>query len=116
MTLILIYPIIIWIVVECLHPYFHMCLNLRGVKLLLFTINVISSFSGGIGIFLSNNNITKTYRYIFKDGKRCDLQELGPRFTLKLKSLQKGIYDPKNGEYEWLHKVHLVFMFFLFVA
>jgi ribosome production factor 1 len=30
------------------------------------------------------------------------LQELGPRFTLKLQSLQKGLFDPKLGEYEWV--------------
>ena len=32
------------------------------------------------------------------------LQELGPRFTLRLQSLQKGTFDPKYGEYEWVHK------------
>jgi ribosome production factor 1 len=32
------------------------------------------------------------------------LQELGPRFTLKLVSLQKGTFDPRTGEFEWLHK------------
>jgi hypothetical protein len=32
------------------------------------------------------------------------LQELGPRFTLKLQSLQKGTFDSKHGEFEWVHK------------
>ena len=32
------------------------------------------------------------------------LQELGPRFTLKLLSVQKGTFDSKTGEFEWLHK------------
>ncbi len=31
-------------------------------------------------------------------------QELGPRFTLKLESLQKGTFDSKGGEFEWLRK------------
>lgn len=31
------------------------------------------------------------------------VQELGPRFTLKLESLQKGTFDSKGGEFEWLH-------------
>lgn len=31
------------------------------------------------------------------------LQELGPRFTLKLQRLQKGTFDAKTGEYEWVH-------------
>ncbi|XP_041000716.1 ribosome production factor 1 isoform X1 [Juglans microcarpa x Juglans regia] len=32
------------------------------------------------------------------------LQECGPRFTLKLISLQNGTFDTKGGEYEWVHK------------
>jgi ribosome production factor 1 len=32
------------------------------------------------------------------------LQELGPRFTLKLRWLQQGTFDTKFGEYEWYHK------------
>lgn len=32
------------------------------------------------------------------------LQELGPRFTLKLQALQKGTFDTKAGEFEWLQK------------
>jgi len=44
------------------------------------------------------------HRYIFKNAKRTGLQELGPRFTLKLRSLQKGTFDTKFGEYEWVHK------------
>ena len=35
------------------------------------------------------------------------LQELGPRFTLKLKSLQLGTFDTQHGEYEWKHKPEL---------
>ncbi|KAJ1555895.1 Ribosome production factor 1 [Cladochytrium tenue] len=47
----------------------------------------------------------RRHRYIFRDGKRCDLQELGPRFTLKLKWLQRGAFDVRNGDYEWVFKV-----------
>jgi ribosome production factor 1 len=32
------------------------------------------------------------------------LQELGPRFTLKMRWLQEGTFDTKFGEYEWIHK------------
>lgn len=35
---------------------------------------------------------------------RARLQELGPRFTLKLRWLQEGTFDTQFGEYEWLHK------------
>lgn len=44
------------------------------------------------------------HRYLFKNEKRVAIQELGPRFTLKLRSLQKGTFDSKFGEYEWIHK------------
>eukprot|EP00898_Chlorokybus_atmophyticus_P002367 jgi/Chlat1/3130/Chrsp21S00245 len=54
------------------------------------------------------------HRYIFEDNKHADdpkklpviarLQELGPRFTLKLMSLQKGTFDSKNGEFEYTHR------------
>ncbi|TSM94614.1 Ribosome production factor 1 [Bagarius yarrelli] len=44
------------------------------------------------------------HRYIFKNEKKVGIQELGPRFTLKLRSLQKGTFDSKFGEYEWVHK------------
>ncbi|PWA24461.1 Anticodon-binding [Artemisia annua] len=38
--------------------------------------------------------------------KRASLlsRECGPRFTLKLTSLQHGTFDTKGGEYEWVHK------------
>ncbi|XP_017777580.1 PREDICTED: probable ribosome production factor 1 [Nicrophorus vespilloides] len=43
------------------------------------------------------------YLYEFdKDGKRSKLFETGPRFTLKLRSLQKGTFDSKYGQYEWI--------------
>ncbi|CAB1331983.1 unnamed protein product [Coregonus sp. 'balchen'] len=45
-------------------------------------------------------------QYIFKNEKRVGIQELGPRFTLKLRSLQKGTFDSKFGEYEWVLKRH----------
>jgi hypothetical protein len=43
-------------------------------------------------------------RYEFKNGKRVALKELGPRFTLKLRWLQKGTFNTKHGEYEWIHR------------
>ena len=35
---------------------------------------------------------------------KTKLQELGPRFTLKLRWVQEGTFDTKHGEYEWFHK------------
>jgi ribosome production factor 1 len=43
------------------------------------------------------------HRYEFdKNGKRVKLMELGPRFTLKLRSIQSGLFDSKTGDYEWM--------------
>lgn len=43
------------------------------------------------------------YRYAFKnEGKGCKLQEIGPRFTLKLRYMQHGTFDSKKGEYEYI--------------
>lgn len=43
------------------------------------------------------------HRYEFdKNGKRVKLMELGPKFTLKLRSLQQGLFDSKTGDYEWM--------------
>lgn len=43
------------------------------------------------------------YRYNFDaEGKKTRLKELGPRFTLKLRSLQKGTFNSKAGNYMWI--------------
>lgn len=52
------------------------------------------------------------HRYVFEQKEKgkavsATLQELGPRFTLKLKSLQLGTFDTQHGEYEWKHKPEL---------
>ena len=44
----------------------------------------------------TNNNI--------KQCMKTNLQELGPRFTLKLHWIQDGTFDTQFGEYEWFHK------------
>lgn len=55
------------------------------------------------------------HRYIFEEGEQIDketkkpkmsarLQELGPRFTIKMRWLQEGTFDTQFGEYEWIHK------------
>ena len=49
-------------------------------------------------------------RYEFKrEGEKAALLELGPRITLRLKWLQKGTFDTKSGEYEWVLKVRTLF-------
>lgn len=47
------------------------------------------------------------HRYIYRkegDKTRAKLQELGPRFTLKMKWLQEGSFDTEFGEFEWMQK------------
>ncbi|GFQ70576.1 brix domain-containing protein F44G4.1 [Trichonephila clavata] len=46
------------------------------------------------------------HRYEFKNATKAALQEIGPRFTLRLRSLQKNTFDSKFGEYEWVLKRH----------
>jgi ribosome production factor 1 len=50
----------------------------------------------------------RQHRYVFADGgKGVRLQELGPRFTLKLKWLLAGtVAEAREGQYEWFHKRH----------
>lgn len=53
------------------------------------------------------------HRYIFEEHEvkgstgakdvKARLQEIGPRFTLRLESLQKGTFDSKHGEFEWIN-------------
>ena len=47
------------------------------------------------------------HRYIYRkdnDKVRARLQELGPRFTIKMRWLQEGVFDSKFGEFEWIFK------------
>ncbi|KAG5501396.1 hypothetical protein JKF63_03209 [Porcisia hertigi] len=46
----------------------------------------------------------RTHRYIFDSLEAVRLQEMGPRFTLRLLSLQSGTFDRQFGEYEWYRK------------
>jgi len=59
------------------------------------------------------------HRYIIEDidpdntdakgteNKKVRIQECGPRFCLKLRSVQKGTFDSKFGEYEFLYKADM---------
>ncbi|EGG20361.1 brix domain-containing protein [Cavenderia fasciculata] len=47
------------------------------------------------------------HRYEFASNEKAYLQELGPRFTLKLMYLQKGTFDATGGEYIHLHKADM---------
>jgi len=51
------------------------------------------------------------HRWIIEEGKAdkpiVRLQEMGPRFCLKLRSLQQGTFDTLHGEYIWVYKKEL---------
>jgi ribosome production factor 1 len=47
------------------------------------------------------------HRYIFESREKVRLQELGPRFTLRLQSLQHGTFDTRFGEFEFVKKTEL---------
>ena len=45
------------------------------------------------------------YRYIFTNNfTDVNLQEIGPRFTMRLLYVQKGLFDLEKGDYEWMYK------------
>jgi len=46
------------------------------------------------------------HKYDFKSTEKCRLRDMGPRFTLKLRSLQKGTFDSKFGDFEWIIANH----------
>ncbi|KAI7754060.1 hypothetical protein M8C21_009575 [Ambrosia artemisiifolia] len=61
---------------------------------------VVESEEDSVDINKDTGEWTKTLK-----GKiTARLHECGPRFTLKLISLQHGTFDTKGGEYEWVHK------------
>ena len=47
------------------------------------------------------------HRYVFSAKDRAALQELGPRFTLKLRWLQHGLFDSEQGEFEFKHSAEM---------
>jgi len=49
----------------------------------------------------------RRHRYAFESRDKANIQELGPRFTLKPLWLQRGLFDPEFGEYEWIYKPDL---------
>jgi len=46
----------------------------------------------------------RVHRYIFDSMNAVRIQEMGPRFTLRLLSLQSGTFDSQFGEFEWYRK------------
>lgn len=77
-------------------------INITDQKLFYEWIKILSSIHPILCIYFN--------RYVFRNNKRVGLKDLGPRFTLKLRSLQKGTFDSKYGEYEWVHKVRVIIL------
>ena len=48
------------------------------------------------------------HRYIFKnEGTKVALQEVGPRMTLKLRSLQQGAFESDNPQFEFMYQPNM---------
>lgn len=65
-----------------------------------------AEFNGRRVVIMQNQRdfiFFRQYRYIFADeGSKARLQEIGPRFTLKLRFIQEGIFDIEQGKFEFL--------------
>ena len=101
----------------CLYLILTFCLILSMCRLCMYIISTI--FFRVLSEFMKKFTKWSCFifffgRYVFRNNKRVGLKELGPRFTLKLRSLQKGTFDSKYGEYEWVHKVGIVFLELMF--
>ena len=46
----------------------------------------------------------RVHRYIFDGTEAVRIQEMGPRYTLRLLTLQSGTFDTRFGEFEWYRK------------
>ncbi|KAJ3439398.1 ribosome production factor [Anaeramoeba flamelloides] len=44
------------------------------------------------------------YRYKFESKEKTSLSEIGPQFTLKLRTVQLGTWDTNHGEYIWYYR------------
>ena len=79
-------------VTRCLNALFPKNEELKGRELILF-------HNQRDYIFF------RYYRYIFtEEFKNVNLQEIGPRFVMRLLSVQRGVFNPQFGEYEWVYK------------
>lgn len=88
---------------------FNTRLGYNVARLLACLFNPDPNYSGRRVVTFHNQRdfiFFRQHRYEFKNGQKVALKELGPRFTLKLRSLQKGTFDSKYGQYEWIHKRH----------
>ena len=93
---------------ECLRPSFPRNPNLKDAEWSPSTTKETSSSFDTIGSpphLLQQPTLTfQQHRYVFVNDKKARLQEIGPRFTLKLKSLQKGTFSAHHGEFVWVYK------------
>lgn len=67
----------------------------------------VPEFQGRQVVTLHNQRdyiFIRRHRYMFRNKQKVDLQEIGPRFTLKLRWLQNGIYSTQFGEFEFMYR------------
>ncbi|CAJ1009636.1 putative Brix domain containing protein [Leishmania naiffi] len=92
---------------ELIFKNFDTRLGRRIARMLECLFPATRDYAGrAVATFLNQRDyiFLRTHRYIFDSLKAVRLQEMGPRFTLRLLSLQSGTFDRQFGEYEWYRK------------
>lgn len=89
------------LLVECSRHSSHGCQSSKVDRWSRYTISATFYSSGDIGSFSFGNRYLVVLtphpvRYAFRSTEKAALQEIGPRFTLKLRWLKKGIPAVQN--------------------
>lgn len=50
----------------------------------------------------------RRHRYIFENGERVRMQEIGPQFTIKLKKVVKATFNLQDADVEYEWKAHAI--------
>jgi ribosome production factor 1 len=85
--------------------FYNLRLGHSVARMLAALFHYEPQFRGKRAVTLHNQRdyiFFRHHRYEFKNAEKVKLRELGPRFTLRLRSLQKGTFDSITGEYEWI--------------
>lgn len=87
---------------------FNSRLGLRVARMFGAMIPQKPQFTGRRVITFHNQRdfiFVRHHRYEFENnGDGCNLQEIGPSFTMRIEKLQTGKFNGELGEFEWHHK------------
>lgn len=86
-------------------------LGQRMARILMALFPQKPEFRGRCVVTMKNQRdfiFFRHHRYLFKDeGKKVILQEVGPRMTLKLRSLQQGTFQGKHAQHEFMYQANM---------